>query len=502
MQRRPKFSFVARATVIAIGVLGTPGHADPVQVAKLQQPGVAGGDRVGYSVSIQGNLAAVGATNIDDDNNTGAVHLFVRENDEPWMYYKTLEVDPGGDLGCSVHLNGDLLIVGACSDDEVAGDAGAAYIFQRDAGGADNWGQVAKLTAPDGASGDNFGWAVAISGVRAYVGADMDADFGTASGAVYVYEFFDPSWDYLAKMTAPDASFFGSFGFSLGVTDDMLAVGARYAGGSLAGKVYLYSLPTLSIVKQIDSPAQTGDLGEFGHSAAIDGSVLAVGAYVQDGIFNDEGVAYIFERDAGGTDSWGLVKTLHAEAEGEHHQFGWFGKSVDVDGDTVIVGGMLDDANSTGDGPGTVHVFARDEGGTDNWGRSWILTSDDGSAGDFLGSSAAIDGIQVIGGAWRHALPEFEAGAAYVFELETPVEPCEADLTGSSDPNDPEYGVPNGVTDGDDFFYFLDQFAAGNLDVADLTGSGDPNDPEYGVPDGTLDGDDFFFYLDLFVGCA
>ncbi|MCW5754902.1 MAG: hypothetical protein KIT24_09380 [Phycisphaeraceae bacterium] len=79
---------------------------------------------------------------------------------------------------------------------------------------------------------------------------------------------------------------------------------------------------------------------------------------------------------------------------------------------------------------------------------------------------------------------------------------CPADLTGSADPNDPAYGVPDGVVDAADFFYFLDQFIAGNLDVADLTGSADPNDPAYGVPDGAIDAADFFFYLDVFVaGC-
>jgi hypothetical protein len=81
-------------------------------------------------------------------------------------------------------------------------------------------------------------------------------------------------------------------------------------------------------------------------------------------------------------------------------------------------------------------------------------------------------------------------------------EQCPADLTGSSDPNDPTYGQPDGILDAADFFYFLDQFAAGNLAAADLSGSTDPNDPGYGNPDGVLDAADFFFYLDLFVaGC-
>jgi hypothetical protein len=79
---------------------------------------------------------------------------------------------------------------------------------------------------------------------------------------------------------------------------------------------------------------------------------------------------------------------------------------------------------------------------------------------------------------------------------------CPGDLSGASDPNDPAYGVPDGVVDGSDFFFYLDQFVAGNVMAADLTGSSDPNDPSYGVPDGVIDGADFFVYLDLFVlGC-
>ncbi|MCC6285790.1 MAG: hypothetical protein IT439_10935 [Phycisphaerales bacterium] len=85
-----------------------------------------------------------------------------------------------------------------------------------------------------------------------------------------------------------------------------------------------------------------------------------------------------------------------------------------------------------------------------------------------------------------------------VLQVDAP-EGCAADLTGSSDPNDPTYGAPDGDQDADDFFFYLDQFVANNLAAADLTGSSDPNDPSYGVPNGIIDADDFFVYLDLFV---
>jgi len=76
---------------------------------------------------------------------------------------------------------------------------------------------------------------------------------------------------------------------------------------------------------------------------------------------------------------------------------------------------------------------------------------------------------------------------------------CPADLTGSADPNNPNFGVPDGIVDANDFFFYLGLFGAGDL-AADLTGSIDPNSPNFGVPDGTIDATDFFFYLGLFAG--
>ncbi len=66
------------------------------------------------------------------------------------------------------------------------------------------------------------------------------------------------------------------------------------------------------------------------------------------------------------------------------------------------------------------------------------------------------------------------------------IEPCPGDLTGSTDPDDPSFGVPDGSVDATDFFYYLDMFASGD-DGADINN------------DAVIDGDDFFAYLDLFA---
>ncbi|MCB9840435.1 MAG: hypothetical protein H6809_02140 [Phycisphaeraceae bacterium] len=79
---------------------------------------------------------------------------------------------------------------------------------------------------------------------------------------------------------------------------------------------------------------------------------------------------------------------------------------------------------------------------------------------------------------------------------------CVPDLTTTAIPGSPGYGTPNGMLNNDDFFYYLAEFAAGNLAVCDLTSTAVAGAPGYGVPNGVLNNDDFFYYLTLFAaGC-
>lgn len=79
---------------------------------------------------------------------------------------------------------------------------------------------------------------------------------------------------------------------------------------------------------------------------------------------------------------------------------------------------------------------------------------------------------------------------------------CPADLTTGAIPGTPGYAIPNCALTNDDFFYYLAQFAAGNVAEADLTTGAVFGQPGYGVPNGIITNDDFFYYLTLFaMGC-
>ncbi len=88
------------------------------------------------------------------------------------------------------------------------------------------------------------------------------------------------------------------------------------------------------------------------------------------------------------------------------------------------------------------------------------------------------------------------------FELWGDGPQCAPDLTTGAIPGQAGYGVPNGAVNNDDFFFYLAQFAAGNMVVADMTTTAIPGSAGYGVPNGVLNNDDFFYYLSIFsAGC-
>ena len=107
--------------------------------------------------------------------------------------------------------------------------AGAAYIFERQAGGG--WTQVAKLTASDGNAGDLFGTSVSLSGDRALVGARSDDDKGAGSGSAYVFDLQPDgsTWYEAAKLTANDGDRNDGFGRSVSLSEDRALVGAFFA---------------------------------------------------------------------------------------------------------------------------------------------------------------------------------------------------------------------------------------------------------------------------------
>jgi hypothetical protein len=107
-----------------------------------------------------------------------------------------------------VFISGDRVIVGAHFNDDIGDDSGSAYIFERC---RSSWVETAKLTAPDGAAGDRFGFSVSISDGRAIVGSPKDDDSFNESGSAYIYEIALPLIKYNFDGGAEGWTFIGQF---------------------------------------------------------------------------------------------------------------------------------------------------------------------------------------------------------------------------------------------------------------------------------------------------
>ena len=351
-------SSVTRFGLRHIAVLGAPmvpalaGTA--IIETKLTADDAAEGDYFGFSVSVSGDHALVGAWGDDDAGPlSGSAYVFERDAGGSWSQVAKLTASDAAEsdfFGRSVSVSGDRTLVGAYFRDDDAGlESGSAYVFERDVGGS--WSQVAKLTADDAAADDRFGYSVSVSGDRALVGAGWDDDGGLDSGSAYVFERdAGGSWSQVAKLTADDAAADDRFGYSVSVSGDRALVGAGWDddGGLDSGSAYVFERDGGGTWSQVAKlTADDAAASRFGVSVSVDGDDALVGA---------TGSAYVFERDAGG--SWSQIAKLTADdaAAGDY-----FGRSVSVSRDRALVGADWD--GDAGDRSGSAYVFELEDSG-------------------------------------------------------------------------------------------------------------------------------------------
>jgi len=271
---------------------------------------------------------------------------------------RLLPTPPAADIGfgSAVVLDGDTLAVAANGWlDAEADSVGAVYIFSR---GPAGWAQQAVLTRSEGDSYDAFGAGLALQGDTLVVAApqETEEEFGGENGAVYVFGRQDGVWSQRARLTV--------------------------------------------VHEAVDYPA---DL--FGHSLALDGDTLLIGAYQYDEETNDHRqVVYEFTRDG---DDWERGTRLElgpAEMEWE------FQRTIALSGDTAMVGmpgNYFDDLAE----PGRVYIFRRAAG---VWSPAGSFAPADGRPDDLFGCALALEGDTAAAVSCRYD-SEDHTGEAYIF---------------------------------------------------------------------------------------
>lgn len=257
-------------------------------------------DWFGNSVAVDGSTVVVGAPHhmVGSNANQGAAYVFMQSG-TTWSQQAELTASDGAardNFGISVAVNGSTAVVAALNH---AGGSnashGAAYVFVQS---ATTWGQEAELTSSGGATGDNFGRSVAVSGGVVVVGSPGPkfTPSSTYAGAAYVFVQSGTSWSQQVELTASDGAARDNFGISVAVDGSTVLVGAlNHNGAQGAAYVFVQSGTTWS--QQAELTASDGGTGEaqLGTSVAVSGSEAVAGApWHSDASNKWQGAAYVF----------------------------------------------------------------------------------------------------------------------------------------------------------------------------------------------------------------
>jgi len=373
--------------------------------------------RFGWSVDARGGRAVVGAIGHGPVGaRVGAAHLLERENGA-WVPRALLLASDGGngdEFGYAVALDGDRALVGAHGwDAPGATDSGAAYVFERQGDGS--WIEVARLVPATPLPFAHFGWSVDLAGDRALVGAVSDSGAGAFAGAAHVFERQDDgTWLEVSKLVDPTAQFGDSLGHTVAFAGEDALVGALLDddAGNGAGAVHVFRRGNgggWNHVQRLTASA-AGVNARFGQSLSADGEWAVVGTWIEDGSGAEPGRAHLVERDASGL--WVERQTITGKPTSPY--FG-FGIAADLEGDLLVVGSRRVAFGSVG--PGLVRAYRLDAGGTWRW-LADVSPQQQDTFDRFGAAVAVVDGDEFLGGAWSAnvgASPN--AGAVYAVRV-------------------------------------------------------------------------------------
>jgi ABC-type Fe3+-hydroxamate transport system substrate-binding protein len=371
-----------------------------LKASNTPSSGSGAGDQFGRSVAVSGDTVVVGASGEDSNTtgvnstpnklaaDTGAAYVFVRSG-TTWTqqaYLKASQVTANDGFGFSVAVSGDTVVVGASGEgsnttgvnstpNELAPDAGAAYVFVRS---GTTWTQQAYLKASQVTASDNFGISVAVSGDTVVVGARQEDSSTTGvnstpdesaanAGAAYVFVRSGGAWTQQAYLKASQVTASDLFGYAVAVSGDTVVVGAYQEDSSTtgvnstpdesaanAGAAYVFVRSGGAWTQQAYLKAsQVTASDSFGYAVAVSGDTVVVGAYQEDSsttgvnstpdeLASASGAAYVFVRSGGAWTQQAYLKASQVAGSD------FFGGSVAVSGDTVVVGATLEDSSTTG----------------------------------------------------------------------------------------------------------------------------------------------------------
>lgn len=384
--------------------------------------GEAAGDISGYSVSLSsdGNVLAIGGI-YNDGNGANSGHVRVYSNNSGvWTQIGSdIDGEAANDAsGYSVSLSsdGNIVAIGGYANDGNNGNfpnTGHVRVFQNLAG---TWTQIGSDIDGEFIS-DLSGCSVSLSddGTIIAIGALSNDANGSASGNVRVFKNISNVWTQIGGNINGEAALdFSGGNVSLSNDGTVVAIGAyRNDGvnGVDSGHVRVYqniANTWIQIGADIDGEA-TNDSSGYSISLSGDGSIVAIGAYYNGGATNSPGSGHVrvYKNISNVWTQVGL------DIYGEIGDY--FGTSVSLsnDGNVLVVGAVYNDVN--GSDSGQVRVYQNILG---TWTQIGLNINGEG-IGDNFGTSLSLsgDGSTVAIGATNNDANGSESGHVRVFDI-------------------------------------------------------------------------------------
>jgi len=323
-------------------------------------------------------------------------------------------------FGQAFAVDGDLLAVGS-RDAYESGDpaVGAVYLF--DLNGTTPT-QVARITASDGTNGDSLGWSVDVSGNLIAAGArNEDLSGKSNAGAAYLFRReSNGTVTELAKLVHEDPQSSDYFGDAIAVGNNVVAVGSPYddvvvsgSNRSNAGSVTLFKVDAAGNVTR----AMTLTAPNTDQSSAYFGYSLAIsGDVLAVGEYkrNNSGASYSGRTYLYKLNADGTAQLTATINSPTPTNYGYFGYSVALDGDRLAVGAYQENSE-TATKAGVAYVYKVKADGSATLLEA--LTHPNGKQDDRLGISVGVSGRNIVAGAYYFDPPpdKWNAGGAVLF---------------------------------------------------------------------------------------
>jgi hypothetical protein len=371
--------------------------------AGVPQPNITMFDQYGYSISIDGDIAVIGAPGNDDQNvNAGKAFVYEKINGQ-WELVSELFLDHADaevQFGKSVLIKDRLILVGVPGLNGFGvPEEGGVIVYKKI---ENNWVYINELRMEYPSAYDHLGASLAMHNGTVAVGAPGSTNIIENSGSVYIFKNIETNVFPVAEIPVPASETVYKFGVSVALNGDDLFVGdiRSHVDNISKGAVFVFDLDSYALKAKLTT---NRNIFNFGSTLAATSNTLAVSSWGSN-TNNSYGTVFIFDKPVG---DWTNTTENASRIPSNGDEYGIYGSSIYLNDETLVIGS---------NGGTVVDFFEKPVNGWSNLGEPFVLKNDSFTFLQKYGFSLAVSGTDVIIGAYNWNVPGEYSGAAFVYE--------------------------------------------------------------------------------------